>query len=223
MKDGKEKSALGASEAHKGHERHARPPAEEPGKGSSGAHEDGDTKQHGATAEAPAPGPGQQAVAKPDMPVADAELAQVKDRLLRLQADFDNFRKRTARERNEVARSANESMMRELLAVLDHLDYGLQHAAGQDGGTAFLDGLKLISDQLAGVLQKFGLSAVAAEGVPFDPAQHEAISHMPSEQHPEGTVIAQTRRGYLLGDRLLRPAMVIVSSGAGKSAEEKKE
>jgi len=147
------------------------------------------------------------------------ELDALRDRLLRLQADFDNFRKRTSRERDEVVRRANENIMAELIAVLDNLDFGLQHASEQEGGEAFSEGLKIIAAQLHEVLKRFGLQPVDAEGQPFDPQVHEAISHIPSDEHEEGRVIVQTRKGYKLGDKLLRPALVVVSSGSPGTGE----
>jgi len=143
----------------------------------------------------------------------------LQDRLLRLQADFDNFRKRTLREKNDLYRRANEDLITELLPVLDHVDIALASLASHDPADPAIQGFKLVAEQLTTVLKKFGVSPIDAEGVEFDHNVHEAISHLPSEDVPENVVMAQVRRGYKLGDNLLRAAQAVVSSGP---ADEKK-
>jgi len=142
-----------------------------------------------------------------------AKLARLQDRLLRLQADFDNFRKRTLREKSELFDSANQALMLELLPVLDHLQLGIQAVSAHQADPAFQEGLSLILDQLMGVLSKFGLSPIVTENQVFDPNRLEAVNALPSATEPEGTVLALVRRGYMLRNKLLRPAQVIVSSG----------
>jgi len=153
----------------------------------------------------------------PALPSAAADqtekMAQLNDRLLRLQADFDNFRKRTLREKNELFDSANQALMLELLPVLDHLHLGIQAVSAHQADPAFREGLALILDQLMGVLSKFGLSPIATEKQVFDPNRFEAVNALPSATEPEGTVLALVRRGYMLRNKLLRPAQVIVSNG----------
>jgi len=153
-------------------------------------------------------------------PTASAEaadqvkkLAQLQDRLLRLQADFDNFRKRTLREKNDLFDSANQALMLEILPVLDHLQLGIQAASAHQAEPAFREGLILIFDQLMGALSKFGLSPMETENQVFDPNRFEAVNTLPSATEPEGIVLALVRRGYMLRNKLLRPAQVIVSSG----------
>lgn len=147
--------------------------------------------------------------------LADArmEIDALKDKLLRLQADFDNFRKRTARDAALVSRRASEDIIRELLPVLDHIDLGLQRAAEHGANAAFVEGLKMISDELLGVLGKFGVTPFGPEGQVFDPSLHEAVAHAPSGEHPEGTVIRQMRRGFMLNNQVFRAPQVVVSSG----------
>jgi molecular chaperone GrpE len=141
-----------------------------------------------------------------------AERDALQERLLRLQADFDNFRKRTARERNDMYLRANEDLVRELLPVLDHLDLAL--AADETGGeSAFVKGVQLVADQFLAVLAKFGVRPFNAEGEPFDPQKHEAVSEEPSATISANVVISQISRGFMLGERLLRAPRVIVSSG----------
>jgi molecular chaperone GrpE len=126
--------------------------------------------------------------AKAGQPTAPAEaagqteqLARLQDRLLRLQADFDNFRKRTLREKNELFDSANQALMLELLPVLDHLHLGIQATTAHEADPAFREGLVLILDQLMGVLSKFGLSPMASEKQVFDPNRFEAVNAL----HPQ--------------------------------------
>jgi molecular chaperone GrpE len=157
---------------------------------------------------APAPAPEE----TPPTP-EQLELARLADRLLRLQADFENFRKRASRERDDLRKHGGESVLLDVIPVLDHLEFGLQQALSKPGWESFAEGLRLIQSQLMDALRKHGLEAIDAVGCEFDPRVHESMATAPSADTPEGCVIEQTRRGYKLGDRLLRPAMVLVSSG----------
>ena len=148
-----------------------------------------------------------------------AEIEALKDRLLRLQADFDNFRKRTARDRAEMCIRANEDLIRELLPALDHFEIGLRSAAEHGAEDSVRQGFQLVYDQLLAALAKAGATPVDAVGAPFDAREHEAIAHVPSADAPAGTVAQQVRRGYRLGALLLRPAQVIVSSGPPAAPE----
>ena len=137
----------------------------------------------------------------------------LKDRLLRLQADFENYRKRMDREKKDWIACASEKLVLELLPVLDHFELGLADSVKNGAAAAFTEGFQLVCNQFRAALEKAGVQTIDAEGKPFDPALHEAITHMPSATVPEGHVVAQTRRGYKLGDKLLRAAQVVVSSG----------
>jgi molecular chaperone GrpE len=141
----------------------------------------------------------------------ETELADVKDRLLRLQAEFDNYRKRMDRERIEIRRRAAEDLVSELLPVLDHFEMGLEslQTAFPDDPTA--DGIKLVFKQLLQALKQAGLEEVPAEGNSFDPNVHEAVGNLPTQELEEGTVAQQIRKGYLLNRHLLRPASVLVA------------
>lgn len=141
-----------------------------------------------------------------------AELETLKDRHLRLQADFDNFRKRIQRERAELELRATGDLVEELLPVLDNFEIGLRAPATQQAAPAVREGFQMVYDQLLTILRKFGVMPFDAGG-PFDPHLHEAVTHVPSPEHPPDVIIAQTRRGYRLGDKLLRAAQVVVSSG----------
>jgi molecular chaperone GrpE len=147
------------------------------------------------------------------LPAPAPVLPAIDDRLLRLQADFENYRKRTQRERAEIATQANEHLMKELLPVLDHMDLALDSAAQHGAEGPVIEGFKLVSEQLRNTLAKAGLTPLDAVDQEFDPQKHEAISHVVSETVPSNRVVMQIRRGYMLGSRLLRPAQVIVSQG----------
>ena len=138
----------------------------------------------------------------------------LKDRLLRLQADFDNYRKRIDRERKDWAVFANEKLLKDLLPALDNFALGLANGEKVGAPAALLEGLRLVQSQFESALAKSDITPIDAENQPFDPNLHEAITHMPSADVPEGTVIAQTRRGWKMGEKLLRAAQVVVSSGA---------
>jgi molecular chaperone GrpE len=148
-------------------------------------------------------------VSPPD-PLA-AELAAVKDRYARLLADFDNFRKRQAREREEIVKRANEALILELLQVIDHLDLAL--AAAPKSADPFVTGVRLVAGQIHAALAKFEARPEDAVGQPFDPGRHEALNEMPSDVVPAGHVSLQLRKGWSLAGRFIRPAQVMISSG----------
>lgn len=144
---------------------------------------------------------------------ATQEIDQLKDQLLRLRADFENFRKRSLREKGEIYENANEALMLELLPVIDHLQLALNSAKEHLADSVFQEGLQLIADQMLNALSKYGLNPFNSEKQPFDPNLHEAINCLPSETEPEGTIIAQSRQGYRFKNKMLRPAQVVVSRG----------
>lgn len=141
-----------------------------------------------------------------------ADLSALKDRMLRLQADFDNFRKRTSRERVELFQRANEDLMRELLPVLDHFELGMQTAEKQGLDPAVKAGFKMVQDQMTAALTKFGLSPVESVGLPFDPNVHEAVTQVPAVGQAPHTVLQELRRGYRLGNQLLRASQVVIAA-----------
>ncbi|MCC5849679.1 MAG: nucleotide exchange factor GrpE [Verrucomicrobia bacterium] len=137
---------------------------------------------------------------------------ELKSQLLRLRADFENFRKRTRREKEEWTTRSLEHVCGDLLTVLDHFELGLKNAEDLKVAPEVIKGFALVNEQLKAVLGKYGLSPVNAEEA-FDPNLHEAISYVASPEVPADHVLAMTRRGYKLGERLLRPAQVVVSQG----------
>jgi molecular chaperone GrpE len=148
------------------------------------------------------------------------------DQLLRLRADFDNYRRRMVREREDMYIQANENLIEELLPVLDHLDLALQSAdvaiEESSNTKAFVEGFQMVAGQLYSTLGKFGLENIEALDCEFDPNMHEALSYIPSEDVDENMVITQISKGYKLGDKLIRPAKVVVSSGKPETSEEEK-
>ena len=144
-----------------------------------------------------------------------ADLDRFRDLALRSQADFENYKRRAAREKEEAIKYANSSLLERLVAIVDNFELGLEAAKGEGQQSPVYSGMTLVLKQLSDFLAENGLQPIEAEGKKFDPNLHEAIAHQPSD-FPEGTVIRQTRRGYRFKDRLLRPSQVVVSSGPGK-------
>jgi len=143
---------------------------------------------------------------------AQADLAEQRwDRLLRLQAEFDNYRKRVERDRDEARLRATEDLMQDLLPVLDHFELGLTTPASSVDGAVLMTGMRLIQRQLHQVLERAGLRQLDASGQRFDPNIHEAVGCVPTRDAPEGTIVEQVRNGYCLHERLLRPAGVRVA------------
>jgi molecular chaperone GrpE len=145
-----------------------------------------------------------------------ADLDRFRDLALRSQADFENYKKRTAREKEEAIKYANKSLLERLVAIIDNFELGLAAAKEQGEQSPIYSGMILVQKQLNDLLAENGLQPIEAESKTFDPNVHEAIAHEPNDQFPEGTVLRQTRRGYRFNDRLLRPAKVVVSSGPAK-------
>jgi len=145
----------------------------------------------------------------PDLESLKQERDSLYDRLLRKQAEFDNYKKRVERERSEFVQFASAELMKELLNALDSFDLAIRNAAG-DAHT--MKGFELIYKQLLDTMTRFGLKAIEAKGQPFDPNFHQAVSTTPADDVDENTVLEEMRKGYLLNGRLLRPAMVSVST-----------
>ncbi|MBE3556618.1 MAG: nucleotide exchange factor GrpE [Firmicutes bacterium] len=137
--------------------------------------------------------------------------AEAQDRWLRVQADFDNYRKRMAREREQTSKYAVEQLVKELLPVLDNLERTLTAARANSDMQTLLQGVHMVLDQLRAGLARFGVSEIDAEGQPFDPTQHEAIEEVDDPNAEAGAVVAQLQRGYRLHDRVIRPALVKVA------------
>ena len=147
---------------------------------------------------------------------AEDRAAALEDRLLRLAADFDNYKKRAAREREEYVTHANERLVKELLPILDDLERALM-AAAEHEEAALEEGVALVHRSLASLLERQGLKPISTEGQ-FDPHVHEALLSQPSEAD-EGSVIDVVQKGYTLGDRVVRPARVVVAAAPQPEGE----
>jgi molecular chaperone GrpE len=146
------------------------------------------------------------------------------DRLLRLSAEFDNYKKRTTREMQEVVKYANEKMAKELLTVVDNLERAIE-AAGTEcpEDDALVKGIHLTLGEVLKILERHKVNPVKALGEPFDPTYHQAMMQEEVDDHPPNTVVREMQKGYVMHDRLLRPAMVVVSKAKENKAENQAE
>lgn len=142
-----------------------------------------------------------------------SDLERFKDLAMRSQADFDNFRKRATREKEDAVKYANASLLERLVPVIDNFELGLAAAKDGAGNSAVFSGMEMVGKQLTDLLGESGVTVIDATGQKFDPNLHEALAQEASAEVAEGNVLRQIRRGYKLRDRLLRPANVIVSKG----------
>jgi molecular chaperone GrpE len=140
-----------------------------------------------------------------------AELAQANDRVLRTQAELENFRKRMWRELEDQQRYAAVPVLRDVLGIVDDVDRAIAAAEAAGEASSLLEGIKLVRSRLAGVLSQHGVREIAAQGAAFDPAVHEAIMQQASGEHEPGTVTHVALPGYKLHERVVRPAQVIVA------------
>jgi len=149
----------------------------------------------------------------------EREKSESHDRMLRVAADFENYKRRARRDMEDAGIRAKEQVLREVLPVLDNLDRAL--VATSRGGTveALAQGVKLVEKQLLAGLEKFGIKGFEAKGQPFDPSRHEAIQQVETDAVPPGTVAEEFARGYVIGDRLLRPAMVAVAKAPSRAGD----
>jgi molecular chaperone GrpE len=143
----------------------------------------------------------------------EKEASENWDRFLRERADLENYRKRVNREKEELLNYGNKSLIEEILPIIDNLERALAHAS-EDGLVALVEGIRMTHSMLLGSLKKFGVSPLEAAGSPFDPAFHQAMAQVPTDEHAPNTVIEEYQKGYTLKERLLRPAMVTVSTPA---------
>jgi molecular chaperone GrpE len=154
----------------------------------------------------------------------EEQLAALNDRYLRLGADFENFKRRMLKERQELLNYGSESLIKELLPTVDNLERALGYAVAEEEEAIDKDnlaeGVELTFRSLMQTLEKAGVEVIAPEGEEFDPRHHEAMRQIPSAEHPPGTVIEVYQKGYLLRQRLLRPALVAVSSAAENDSND---
>ena len=148
------------------------------------------------------------------------QVAAEKDRALRLSAEFENYKKRTQREINDFKKFANESIFRQLLSVVDNLERAISAAQENSEESALFEGVKLTNKDIVKLFETFNVKSVKADNEPFDPNFHQAVTQEENDEFPDNTVTKVLQKGYLLHDRLIRPAMVVVSKKAKKDTEE---
>jgi len=153
---------------------------------------------------------------KPNIETLQTELKAEKDKALRLSAEFENYKKRTSREISDFRKYANESVFKKLLTVVDNLERAIDSDTQQSDQASILEGIQLTHKELIKLFETFSIKPVEAQGVPFDPAFHQAVTQQESEEHPDNTVLNELQKGYMLHDRLLRPSMVVVSKSVAK-------
>jgi molecular chaperone GrpE len=149
----------------------------------------------------------------------EKEAKEYYDRLLRVAADFDNYKKRAAKEKEEWSKFANEDLIRAILPFIDNLERAVNHAEKVMDTGVLIEGVRLTIQQLLQTLNKFGVSSFESVGNPFDPAKHEAMLVVETDQHEPNQVLEEFQKGYFLNDRLLRPATVSVSKPPKEEAQ----
>lgn len=155
--------------------------------------------------------------------VLKERLKESEDKLLRVAADFDNFKKRTVREFENLVRFANESLITKLTDTLDNFERALDHAKNSTDFDNFHQGVKLIYESLKGVLEKEGLKPIKTVGETFNPNFHEAISQKESDEFPEGTIVNEISKGYILNGRVIKAPKVVVSTGSHKEGKDRQQ
>ncbi|MCJ7491671.1 MAG: nucleotide exchange factor GrpE [Dehalococcoidia bacterium] len=157
--------------------------------------------------------------AKADAALLQEQAEQERDRLLRLRADFENYRKRVLREKVEMAGQAKADLVARILPALDNLERA-REAAERDGSPALAEGVNMVAEQLLAALAEEGVEPIEALGRPFDPYQHEAAGTMLTPDIPEGYVVREELKGYKLGERVVRPARVVTSRAPPEERDE---
>lgn len=169
----------------------------------------------------PNPGPGPSSEPSPTQ-VLEAQVADLKDQVLRAYAEMDNVRKRGERERQDTQKYAVSKFARDILSVADNLERAIAAAPGSESADpllkGLLDGVTVTERALVGILERHGVKRIEAQGAPFDPHQHQAVMEHPDPSVPSGTVVRVFEAGYLIGDRVLRPASVVVAKGGPSRA-----
>jgi len=152
---------------------------------------------------------------------ADKKAGENYDRFLRISAEFENYKKRKEREATDFRKYANESLVKELLPVVDNLERALETTGDHEDAVAcILEGVDMTLKEILKVLEKFAVKAVDAVGNPFDPTYHQAVMQETSEAHADNTVLRELQKGYTIHERLLRPAMVVVAKTAAPDDED---
>jgi molecular chaperone GrpE len=149
----------------------------------------------------------------------EKEVKEMHDRMLRLAADFENYKKRASREKEDMVKFSSEEVIKSVLPFVDNLERAVNHSEKAKDVESLVEGAKLTIQQLLQTLNKFGLSPIESLGKPFDPAFHEAVMVVATNEHQPNHVVEEFRKGYLLHDRLIRPASVSVSKPLEKEVQ----
>ena len=164
---------------------------------------------------------------KTELEQKNGELKEAREKQLRVFAEMENYKKRTARDQMEQLRYANEKLLKELLPVLDNLERALSHVKDSSERSPWIEGVELTYRQFLDVLKKFGVTPIASVGESFDPSRHQAVTYLDTNEHPENHVAEELQKGYLYHERVLRPSMVAVARKPSHlpvtEAPEKKE
>lgn len=158
-------------------------------------------------------------IVHPDQEKDIEELQEAKDKYLRLYAEFENYKRRVNKDKEELVRYGNEALIYELLPVIDNLEMALQHASDEESSSGLVQGVELTLKELMKALEKFGLSPIEADGKSFDPSVHHAMSQVVREDVDEEIVVEEFRKGYLLKEKVLRPSLVAVSKKPAQIGE----
>jgi len=147
----------------------------------------------------------------------EEESKETYDRFLRVSAEFENYKKRSAREMSEFKKFANESLIKELLLVVDNMERAINSSNDEENSNnGLIKGVDMTLKELLKIFEKFGVKQVESMGKPFDPNFHQAVMQQENDEHPHNTVINELQKGYIINERLLRPAMVVVSMAKEK-------
>ncbi len=157
-----------------------------------------------------------------ELEAAREEARNNQELYLRALAEMDNLRKRNQREKEDIAKFGNENILREILPVIDNLERAVEHAGDQSDGSGLLEGVEMTLEQFSSVLQKFGVEALSSLGEVFDPAHHQAMGQLETTEVPVNHVAQEMQKGYLLNNRLLRPALVMVAKAPQPENEQEK-
>jgi molecular chaperone GrpE len=175
----------------------------------SGASEIVDSEEAAPSAESP----GAETTIEEQLAAKEQEARDNWDRFVRERADLENYRKRVSREKEELLNYGNKSLIEEVLPVVDNMERALAHAT-EDGQAAVVEGIRMTHGMLVAALKKFGVTPIESVGAAFDSAFHQAMAQVPTDDYPPNTVVEEYQKGYMLKERLLRPAMVTVSAPA---------
>jgi molecular chaperone GrpE len=153
----------------------------------------------------------------------EEEAKETYDRFLRVSADFENYKKRASREMEEFRKYANQSLLKEMLSVVDNLELAINSSNDRKkADKTLIEGLNLTLNEILRVFEKFNVTPIEAQGKTFDPTYHEAVMREETDDYPENSVISEFQKGYLIHDRLLRPAMVVVAGPKTTTRKDKK-